>query len=319
MKVSRFSFVIFSVSLFLLHPFTTHAVSQYGAYEPDRSFGFQEWFTSGEASWQISFPITGGRTESELNFKHIDSPITVLRGGGNLDSEWSFDASVGFGSISGGRGTDTDRDIFPTLVDVWSVSTQDISGDVRFLEINLAHWERVERNQKAPWGIGVGFLHYEDRLTITNGVQTVPVYSPISGLNSTYDFYWNALKVSALHERPLDENFSFSAAVSLYPYVNYYGEGYWNLRTGTNPTDFRLSPPSFTHKSTMGFGYEASLGFAYHFTDTAEFTAGYRYLYLKAKDGTDKVFFADGTVGIANFDWVEVTRQGAYAGFLFKF
>ena len=69
----------------------------------------------------------------------------------------------------------------------------------------------------------------------------------------------------------------------------------------------------------MGFGYEASLGFAYHFTDTAEFTAGYRYLYLKAKDGTDKVFFADGTVGIANFDWVEVTRQGAYAGFLFKF
>src|SRR3990172_2555495 len=271
MKVSRFFFVIFSVFLFLSHPFVVHAAGQYGTYESDWSFGFQEWFTSGEASWQISFPISGGRTESELNFKHIDSPITILRGGGNLDSEWSFNASVGFGSISGGRGTDTDRDLpYTGGVIVWSESKQDISGDVRFLEINLAHWERVERNPKAPWGIGVGFLHYEDRLTITNGVQTVPVYSPFPGLNSTYDFYWNALKISALHERPLDENISFSAALSLYPYVNYYGEGYWNLRTiyGStyNPYPFRSDGPSFTHKTTWGYGFDANLGITYHIT-----------------------------------------------------
>jgi hypothetical protein len=76
---------------------------------------------------------------------------------------------------------------------------------------------------------------------------------------------------------------------------------------------------TFEHESTSGFGYEAALGIKYLFSDTAEFTAGYRYFYLKAENGTDTTYFSGVFGGVANLDWVEVTRQGAYAGLLVRF
>jgi hypothetical protein len=48
-------------------------------------------------------------------------------------------------------------------------------------------------------------------------------------------------------------------------------------------------------------------------------SAGYRYLQLYAENGTDTVYFADGTEASSKLDWVTVTRQGAYAEALLKF
>ncbi len=322
------SLIIFSVFLFLSHPFAVHAAGQYGTYEPDHSFGFQEWFTSGEAGWQISFPYDNtsssggtGRIESELNFKHIDSPITILRGGGRLNPEWTIDVSIGYGSITGGQGTDTDRD-FPSTggVIVFSESKEDISGDVRFWGIDLNYRKRYSDNTQSPWGLILGFSHYEDSLLITDGVQTIslpgwwwggtnPPLGPFSQiLHSTYDFSWDTLKVGGLYEAPLTEYVFFSSTLSAYPLVSYQGEGYWNLRNIT-----------FKHEATSGFGYEATLGIKYLFSDTTEFTAGYRYFYLKAQNGTDTTYVSGVPAGVSNLDWVEVTRQGAYAGLLFRF
>jgi opacity protein-like surface antigen len=106
---------------------------------------------------------------------------------------------------------------------------------------------------------------------------------------------------------------------AVYPFVWYRGEAYWNLRTTDPVQPFRTESPNFIQKSTSGYGYQASLGLTYAIMEKIELTAGYRYLYLYAKDGTDTTYFADGSVGTSNLDWTTVTRQGVYAEVLYKF
>jgi opacity protein-like surface antigen len=166
---------------------------------------------------------------------------------------------------------------------------------------------------------------------MTNGSQTVSVpfdgttFPPLGPfpanqvLNSTYDFSWNMLKVGVLRQAELGKGFSYTAALSVYPYVDYEGDGYWNLRAGTNPSDFRVQSPNFIQKSNKGYGYEASLGLIYELSENVELLAGYRYMYLYAGNGTDTIYFANGAMVQSTLDWVTVTRHGAYMELLFKF
>lgn len=312
--------IILILSLLFFQPAISWGIGN--TLETPYTLDIREWLSSGDAGWQISFPsITSfgdvGKTESELRFKKINSPITIVRAAAGLGPEWTLDASFGYGSIDNGHGTDTDRDISYTYgVYVWSVSTQDISGDVRLFELNFTHRRQLQNNKYAPSRFVIGFLHYEDRLKMTNGVQTTPPDGPFPGLHSTYDFYWNALKIGAGREWKYGERLFFSGSIALFPFIDYQGEGFWNLRACT---DFRCSPPSFTHASRSGRGYEASIELKYQVGNTTQLTAGYRYLYLKAENGTDITYFNDGTVGVANLDFVEVTRQGVYLGLMLRF
>jgi len=67
------------------------------------------------------------------------------------------------------------------------------------------------------------------------------------------------------------------------------------------------------------YGYEATLELIYAISEHIELSAGYRYFYLYAENGTDTVYFADGTAAESTLDWVTVTRHGAYAELLFRF
>lgn len=293
------------------------------------SFGIEEWFTSGDAGWRISFPYSdadssgngSGKIESELRFRHINSPLTIINASAALNSGWRLDASIGFGTISNGRGTDTDRDYPETGgVIVFSESIQDISGDISRYTIDISYRKTYADDRMSPWGIMFGFLHYEDRLVITNGIQTIsvsgwwwnpysnPPLGPFPGLDSTYDFSWNTVKVGMSYHYISGNGINLSGALAAYPFVSYEGEGYWNLRGMT-----------FIHKATTGFGYEAVFGIEFPLTDTVELSAGYRYFHIKAENGTDTTYFSGVYGGVADLDFAEVTRQGAYGGLLFRF
>ena len=153
---------------------------------------------------------------------------------------------------------------------------------------------------------------------MTNGVQTVskpfdgstfPPIGPFPAnqvLNSTYDFSWELAKVGVTNQAELGKGFSYTCAVSVFPYVEYEGDGYWNLRALT-----------FTQKSNKGYGYEASLGLIYELSENVVLQAGYRYMYLYAHNGTDTT--EGSLLRPATLDWVTVTRHGAYTELLFKF
>jgi opacity protein-like surface antigen len=328
--------------IFILIP--TFAFAGYidGYDDEDRdinsALGFQGWFSQANAKWQISFPYTtsagvAGKIESKLDYQKIDSPLVIATAGGNIAPRFAFDVVYGYGSIAGGRGTDTDRFVPSSGGGLeFSQSTNSLDGDVRLWGINFYYNTRRFADREAgPWGFVLGFLHYADNLKLTNAVQTVsvpfdgtifPLLGPFPGnqvLNSTYDFSWNLLKAGVIHQAELAKGFSYSGSFSVFPYVDYKGEGYWNLRAGTNPSDFRLQSPNFIQKSKKGYGYEATLGLGYAISENVELSAGYRLMYLYASDGTDTVYFADGSAVQSNLDWVTVTRHGAYADLLFKF
>jgi opacity protein-like surface antigen len=284
----------------------------------------QDWYSSAAAKWQISFSNMGTGTggESELTFNQLSSPLIIVSAGAIIDSLFSFDCTYGFGSISGGHGTDSDR-LFPSSGGgglEYSRSESEITGDVRLWEINLYIDKRRFIDQKSSsWGMVLGFLHYEDNLILRHGVQIIPVHSPFTQeLDSRYDFSWDAFKVGITHRAPITPRLSYTGMLSIYPYVLYEGEGYWNLRT-TGSGAFRSESPNFVQKSTSGYGYEAVLGLTYAPSDNVELSLGYRYLYLSARSGTDTLYFADGTSGDSRLDWVKVTRKGLLAGVLMKF
>jgi len=306
----------------------------------------QGWYSQAEAKWQISFPYTTkttnvqGKGESELRFKKIDSPLVIATAGGKVTPKIAFDVTYGYGSITGGFGTDSDRFLSSSggRLD-FSQSKNSLSGDVSLWGINVYYNNRRFGDKQAgPWGLILGFLHYEDKLRMTNAEQTVSVpfdgdtFPPVGPfpssqvLNSTYDFSWNLLKVGISRQAELAKGFSYTGTLSVFPYVDYTGEGYWNLRAGTcdplstNCPYFRTQSPNFIQTSQKGYGYEASLGLTYEIFEHMELLVGYRYFFLYAGDGTDITYYANGTTSKpSTLDWVTVTRQGAYAEMLVKF
>ena len=108
---------------------------------------------------------------------------------------------------------------------------------------------------------------------------------------------------------------------SIYPYVSYEGDGYWNLRAGTNPNNFRTRSPNFIQTASTAYGYDASLGLTYLVTENLELTAGYRYFYLVCAEwnGHDILFPVEQGKYQDRLDWVTVTRHGAYAAAVLKF
>jgi len=237
--------------------------------EINSAVGLKGWFSQADAKWRISFPYVtsggqAGKIESELRFNDIDSPLAVVTGGGKIGSRFSFDILYGAGDIARGRGTDTDRFIPSSGSGLeFSQSQNDISGDVMMWGGNLYYNNKLLPGAgSGPWGLVVGFLHYEDNLTLRNGAQTNTVpfeglnmpLGPFSGLNSTFNFEWNMLKVGVLRRARLSKGFSYSGLFAAYPYVDYRGEGYWNLRAGTNPNDFRMQSPNFIQQASTSYG-----------------------------------------------------------------
>jgi opacity protein-like surface antigen len=141
---------------------------------------------------------------------------------------------------------------------------------------------------------------------------------PLAGLNSTYDFTWDALKAGVTRQAFLTKQLRYEAVLSVYPLVKYRGKGFWNLRTGNDPTDFRRETPSFTHEASSGYGYEAALGLAYDLSDKINLSAGYLYLRFYSSDGTDTIFFADGSTAPSNLDWVSVDAAGGLCSHAFQ-
>ncbi len=313
--------ILLLLSAFTAFPSGASALGEYQSEGEIRAaLGVQSWFSSADAKWKISIPYSTGRLESELNFNNIDSPLIIFFGAGKLSDSVSFDLVYGTGSIAGGRAIDTDRFIPDVGAgSVLSESSSDITGDVRMLGGNIYfNNSRLARPKEGRWGIVAGFLHYEDNLTIRNGTQTVPPLGPFGGLDSSYDFSWTAVRIGITRQAALAKSFFYSGVLSVYPYAVYRGEGYWNLRT-TGPNAFRAQSPNFIQESSNGYGYDAALELVYAFSENAELSAGYRYFYLYARNGTDTTYFADGTEYVDRLDWVTVTRQGAYVQALFKF
>ncbi len=286
------------------------------------------WHSRADASWQISFPASGGgTTESELKYDDIDSNILLLEARIRPTLDFSLGLNLGAGTIDNADYTDIDR----TDGRVWSESKGDVDGNVRLWGVNLYFHLLPKEAKENTWlDLFIGYQHYEDHLRMFNGYQTISEspsstsLGPFSGLNSTYDFEWDYVQMGAQagvsfisHSQPALHDLGISASLGLIPLVRYEGTGIWNLRaSGNNPL---AQDPSFRHESNSGWGIDANLTLNYSPHELVEMILGYRYLHLEAKDGTDTTYNANGSVSTANLDEVKLTRQGPFVSLSVRF
>lgn len=317
----RISLSIF-IFLLILSPSRSHAAeaARSGRY----TVSISEWFSISDSWWEISDPTF----RSRLDFEETDSDITTFGGEIHFSKRFAVRASYGFGDIDDGRVVDSDRDGSNVQ---FSESRSKGRGDTSIFELG-GSFLATKRQNPFQLFLYLGYINYRDDIRITDGVQTLsdninvpPVGTVLTGLNSTYDFRWEFLKIGVEGELRKKGRFGLGGG-AYYLYLDTYrGEAYWNLRAGSNPGDFKSQPPNFVHDADEGYGVDAFIAVSYNVSASAIISLGYRYFTLKAEDGTDTTYIVVSSspyiVGAftSSLDTVEAERKGPYVSFEMKF
>ncbi|UCG14184.1 MAG: TonB-dependent receptor [Deltaproteobacteria bacterium] len=215
----------------------------------------------------------------------------------------------------------------------------DFSGDNRTLEWSRSNNSADDGNVlDASLGFGyqfrlakdkfritplVGFSYHEQNLTITDGVQTVsepalappgvspPPLGPFAGLDGTYDAEWIGPWVGIdLLFRP-NEKLSIITTFE-YHWAYYEAKANWNLRTDL------AHPKSFEHDAN-GDGIFISAGFYYAVDDQWSVDLILSYQDWSTDQGTDRIFFADGTQSETQLNEVNWQSCAIMLGFAYRF
>ncbi len=247
---------------------------------------------------------------SELSWK--DLSIVQAGVGGRLivdDSRSPFSfysrGALGLGKIYRGDNQDSDYDQKNRTAEFSRSNNSADDGDV--LDVTFGMGPRFRKSLGRP-GITmwlsplVGYSYHEQNLVMTDGVQTVPLLGPFSGLNSTYDTEWRGPWVGLDVSLEMDAIHTVFGSIE-YHWASYEGRANWNLRP-----EF-AHPLSFLHEAN-GTGITASLGLEEHLIQDWTFIVKIDYLDWRTDAGIDYVFFSDG--GIARTPLNEV-RWESYA------
>ncbi len=274
--------------------------------------GADVWFSSGRGEWEETFSSSYfGINNSLLEWENLDSRMLVLRGEVFI-TPWLFvDGSWAAGDIEDGDNTDSDRDGSRVVIQ----SRADTEGETTMASAGVNY--RFSRHLFRRWtgysDVFLGYQYYRDEVNDHNGVDTIlfgdPVNVPFEGLDSTYMFEWQAIRLGLRAGIPVLRRLTLTTSLSSLIVINYFGEGYWNLRD-----DFRSQSPNFVDKSDGGAGSEFQLGLNLRICRHFSLEAGGRVIYLYTQDGVDKTYYSDGTSDTTPIDHAESLRYGAYAG-----
>lgn len=291
------------------------------------SVGAGAWITTGEGGWETSFIFTdpgfGVATgRSKLQWENLDSVVFVLSGEVRASRLVSFAGRLGGGNINDGANTDSDWiDDFKFLE-----SEAQTEGNTKFFTldmlVDLRELFKLKKVDAQLEGF-IGYHYYTDEVNDTDGVTTLvlgePIYDPLDGLDSTYDFAWQMLRLGGRAIIPVYPKWTLSCEAALLALLDYEGQAYWNLRAGSGPDDFRESSPNFVQTADTGRGIDARCSLSYELHKSLTLSAGYWYMHFEAENGEDTIYFADGTAGNTSLDNVESTRHGAFLELVGRF
>lgn len=288
-----------------------------GGFSDRAEVSISEWFSFADSSWQISGSF--GATISKLEFDDIDSYIPIVTAEIKPFSWLAVDFSYGSGSIGNGTTIDSDWIFNPSSGSTDFLTSKSkstiVDDNTMFYSFNL-YFDMfklmgLSRRSTSYFDFFLGYTHYQDKIRFTNAVQTIineiEVSSPIAGVNSTYDFFWNALRAGLRTGHQFPSDFFVSGVFGFFPFIDYSGEAFWNLRS-----DYRFTKPNFEHDATGTFGLDLNLTTGYAIKKWIVLSAGYSFLYMRAKNGTGTTYLSDGTSIGTQLDKVEVSRHGPF-------
>lgn len=287
--------------------------------------GADLWMSSGESTWDISGfeGFLDDSFRSELKWEETDSAMIVVRADMPLAPGLRVEGEYGFGSIDDGRNRDRDwisSPLFAIDDELISESVAETDGDLRLASASLAFRVAADARSGSSLDLIAGYLTFTEDLRDRNGTQTLdllgdePTPYPLDGLDSTFDFSWQAWRIGARVEFPLANRLRVSLFGAALVGVAYEGEGYWNLRVDDGPDGFRDRAPNFEQEADGGFGHEFAAELRWQATPALALRGGYRLLSMSAEDGTDTTYFSDGTAGESDLDEVSTVRDGFTVG-----
>lgn len=276
-----------------------------------------------ELNWTIAGTTAGTNPNilSELIWEDLKIYQLKLKGKFELEKAdflWFstiLQGSVGYGWITDGENQDSD-----------------FNGDNRTLEFSRSNNE-TDDDTVFDWSLDLGFKfrffkeklaltprlgysYHEQNLNITDGVQTVDTVAPItlgpfSGLNSTYETEWSGPWAG------LELEYSPTEALRLfgsfeYHWGDYDAEANWNLRTDL------AHPKSFIHNADFT-GTTFAVGVNYALTPAWSCELNAEYLKWETDTGSDKTFFADGSVSTTRLNEVNWESLSIMLGLQYHF
>jgi hypothetical protein len=196
-----------------------------------------------------------------------------------------------------------------------SKSTADTDGQVTLFDVDVfVRFTSLLKPAKPFRGTAdlvLGYQYYEDKLTDRNMLQQVvygePFLKAIEGLDSTFRYEWQAVRMGVRGEYPLSTNFIVNGSAMLLMGLDYRGDGFWNLRE-----DLRTQSPNFVQTSSSAMGMEIRAGLAYRMTDNIAIEGGYWMIQWDAGDGRQTLYRANGARESIAVSSIEDVRDGFY-------
>jgi len=285
----------------------------------EADFTFSAGYRVDNLDWNIAGDAGGNNPNilSELTWDDVESYQVKIRG----DLVWpniiALRGLADYGWIFDGDNQDSDY-LGDNRTWEWSRSNnKSDDGDVWDVSLAVGYPFRTGREVISTITPLAGYSHHEQNLKITDGFQTIPALGPFPNLDSSYETEWRGpwigidLNFKAAEIKTLAHRFETYFSYE-YHWADYKAEADWNLRD-----DFK-HPKSFEH-DTDGNGWIIRAGFNVVLQRHVALNFNFDYQDWSLDDGTDKVYFADGTIAKTRLNEVNWTSYSLGMGLSVRF
>ena len=285
----------------------------------ETEFVFSAGYRRDDLDWNIAGDINGNNPNilSELTWEDLESYQLKLQNKTVIPNIFYLRGSVSYGWIYDGQVQDSDYFGDDRTFEFSRSNNSADDGDVWDASVGIGYPFRIGGNEIFTITPLVGYSHHEQNLTLTDGYQTIPALGAFPGLDSTYETQWKGpwigldLHFKAKEIETWPQRFETYFSVE-YHWADYDAEADWNLRS-----DFE-HPKSFEHEAD-GNGWIAGVGFNFFFNPNLLLNFNYDYQDWSTDDGTNKVFFANGTTAKTRLNEINWTSHTLSLGINYRF
>jgi len=268
--------------------------------------------------WNVAGNLSGTDPNiySELTWRDIE--IYQVRAGArfSLNKAFYLRTSAGYGWVFDGDNQDSDYDGDGRTLEYSRSNNKGDDGDLWEASLGLGYQLRLFSDRLTFIPI-VGFAYREQNLTMTNGTQTIATpgrslpLGPIENLDSTYETRWTGPWLGfEMWLRPSDRVTLFAAFE--HHWADYHAEANWNLRPDL------ARPRSFEHDADAK-GTILSLGAEYLLRAPWSINLTVNYQDWSADAGTDRLFYADGSISETRLNEVNWDAFSILVGLTYRF
>lgn len=282
---------------------------------PTLTIQYQPGFRLDDLSWNVSGSGGSPNILSELIWNRVESRQLGFSAEVYDGKHTRVHGYLAYASVQSGINQDSDYDS-DDRNDEFSRSDNRVGGALVDVEMFVSHSHLIkDPGLRGKLSIAplFGYAHYEQQLTMTDGVQVTanpprtPNAGPLNGLNSSYDTQWQSLFFGAAMAWQYTPQWRFGFTFQRYVMTKYDAVANWNLRT-----DFQ-HPVSFRHDAT-GDGYGLRADVRYQLNPRLYFFGKLSHNNFKAHTGTDQLFLANGTTSTTNLNAVYWRASSAILG-----